>query len=226
MFYTYAHYTPEGRLFYIGKGSGGYKRAYRFVNRSAHWCSIVAKHGRPEVKILAHWDTEDKAFAHERFLIAHFRSKGCVLCNMTDGGEGSLGLVKSEEAKRKLSAALKGRPGVKPSKATRQKLSAAHKGQIPWNKGVKGVVKQSAESIEKRTAKMRGHLYNVEFMYIGTHIKQGTKMFLTGCAQIKQAGMSPSCVRRCALGERKAHKGYSWVREPTKTRTGGLQCLS
>ena len=200
MFYTYAHYTPEGRLFYIGKGSGGYRRAYRFINRNTHWRNIVAKHGRPEVKILAHWDTEDKAFAHERFLIAHFRSEGCVLCNMTDGGEGSLGLVTSEETKRKLSAALKGRPGVKPSETTRKKLSESHKGQVAWNKGVKGVIKQSPETIERKAAKMRGHLHNVEFMYIGTHIKHGTKMLLTGSAQIKRAGMSPACVRRCALG--------------------------
>ena len=225
MFYTYAHYTPEGRLFYIGKGSGGYKRAYRFVHRSAHWHSIVAKHGKPKVKILAHWDTEDKAFAHERFLIAHFRAAGHVLCNMTEGGEGSLGLVKSEKAKRKVSAALKGRPGVKPSEATRKKLSESHKGQVAWNKGVKGVTKQSPETIEKKAAKMRGRLYNAEFMYKGTHIKFGTTLFLTGNAQIKRAGMSPSCIRRCAIGDRKSHKGYSWAREPVKKLLGDLQCL-
>ena len=60
MFYTYAHYTPEGCLFYIGKGKG--KRAYRFYNRGAYWNNVVSKHGKPNVQIVASWKTEKEAY--------------------------------------------------------------------------------------------------------------------------------------------------------------------
>jgi hypothetical protein len=67
MFYTYAHYTPEGRLFYIGKGQGG--RAYNFCDRNKYWHNFVQKHGKPTIEILANWDTEEEAFSHETLLI-------------------------------------------------------------------------------------------------------------------------------------------------------------
>ena len=93
MFYTYAHYTPEGRLFYIGKGTGDSKRAYDFRHRNDYWQNVVAKYGKPIVKILAVWDEEWKAFRHEVFLIKHFKGIGESLTNMTEGGEGQTGMT-------------------------------------------------------------------------------------------------------------------------------------
>ena len=40
MFYTYAHYTPQRRLFYIGKGSSE-RRAHRMQGRNNYWNKIV-----------------------------------------------------------------------------------------------------------------------------------------------------------------------------------------
>lgn len=45
----------------------------------------------------------------ERKWIAHYRSQGARLTNATDGGDGSLGLPHSEESRRKISLALRGR---------------------------------------------------------------------------------------------------------------------
>ena len=52
MFYTYAHYTPAGRLFYIGKGQR--KRAWDKKRRNNYWQNIVSKHGDPVVETVSY----------------------------------------------------------------------------------------------------------------------------------------------------------------------------
>lgn len=101
MFLTYAHFKPDGTLFYIGKGSQ--KRAYAKDNRNQHWLSIVKKHGF-QVETLAKWDNESDALLHEQFLIACFKDMGHKLANATNGGEGVSGHKHSAEAKAKMSA--------------------------------------------------------------------------------------------------------------------------
>ena len=147
MFYTYAHYTPDGRLFYVGKGTGDSKRAYDFRNRNDHWQRIAAKYGKPVVKILAVWDEEWKAFAHEIFLIRHFKRLGETLTNMTAGGEGQVGMTPwnkgvpcSDATKAKVSEAKKGTPawnkGIPADPEVIKKIAAARRGQPSWNKGI------------------------------------------------------------------------------------------
>lgn len=217
MFYTYAHYTPEGRLFYIGKGKSP-RRAYNFFNRSAHWQNVVRKHGNPKVQVLANWNTEEEAFSHEVLLISCFRDMGYKLCNITSGGEGASGREISDEHKARISAKLKGRKGVIPSEETRKKMSLSHIGQVGWRKGKFGVFKQSKETVEKRVSKLRGRLYNAVFKYIGTNLDDGISIELVGNKAIKDAGFYPTCVRKCADGDlyRKSHKGYTWVKEKIK----------
>jgi hypothetical protein len=215
MFYTYAHYTPQGRIFYIGKGAHS-SRAYRFKNRNVHWNSVVAKYGKPKVQVLATWDTEKEAFEHEVLLIACFKDIGVKLCNMTDGGEGASGRTLSEEHKEKISAAQKGKPGKKPSAETLIKLRESHLGQKAWNKGLKGVIKQTPETIAKRMKNMKGHKHNVAFKYVGTNTIDGTTITLSGNIDMVNAGFAPSSIRRCASGERKMHKNYTWVCLPIR----------
>jgi len=117
MFFTYAHYKPEGGLFYIGKGKR--RRAYAMDSRNSHWQNIVNKHGKPHVELLAHWDTEQEAFEHEKVLIACFKDMGYELANKSLGGEGSSGYKFTDQQKNNL--------------------SNAHLGQVAWNKGLKGV---------------------------------------------------------------------------------------
>ena len=216
MFYTYAHYTPEGRLFYIGKGSS-IRRAHYMKNRNNYWCKVVAKYGKPVVKILAEWLTEKEAFEHEIALIKEYREQGLELCNLTDGGEGSSGYILSQEHKNKISLALKGRVGKKPSKETLVKLRESHLGQKSWCKGLKGCWKMPIDSVVKRADKMRGHIYNVKFKYIGTNIQTNEVIELIGNVAIKNAGFEPGCTRKCANKERKSHKGYTWTKELLET---------
>jgi hypothetical protein len=118
MFYTYAHFRPDGRIFYVGKGSGC---RHLSVKRNARWKNVVAKEGGFRSEILARWSSEKEAFDHEKFLIRCFKDLGFELCNFTDGGEGTAGIIFSEEERLKRSRALTGK---KKSDETRAKMSA------------------------------------------------------------------------------------------------------
>ena len=216
MFYTYAHYTPEGRLFYIGKGSGN-RRAYNFHKRNAHWKSIVAKYGNPDVQILAHWDTEEEAFDHERLLISCFRDLGHKLCNLTDGGEGPSGSKHSEETKAKLSAILIGNTrnlGVKRTEEEKIKISLFHKGN-KYNLGRPASEKQRqvASQTHKGNKHSAGKINSRKWKWIGTHIITGEIIAFDGSVNLTNAGFNHANVISCINGTRKSHKGYSWSRE-------------
>ena len=98
MYYTtYAHYKPDGSIFYVGKGSA--KRAHSSAGRNVAWKRTVAKYGNFKTEILASWPTEKDAFDHEIFLIDTFRNMGHKLVNISSGGEGSRGFRHTEEHK-------------------------------------------------------------------------------------------------------------------------------
>jgi hypothetical protein len=138
MFYVYAHYTSEDRLFYIGKGSKN--RAHVFYNRGTHWNNVVAKHGSPIVKILAEFGIEQDAFAKEIELIKHYREQGFKLCNVTDGGEGTSGYKATAEQIERNRLVHIGQPawnkGTKSTEKHIENNRLGHIGQVAWNKGL------------------------------------------------------------------------------------------
>jgi len=99
MFYAYVHSDQNGKPFYVGKGKG--KRAWSRRARNKWWKKIVEKRGL-QVKFLVKNVDEELAFLCEQEAISVFKMRGEVLCNMTDGGEGSSGYVQTEQAKEKL----------------------------------------------------------------------------------------------------------------------------
>ena len=138
LFYVYEHWRPDTDLpFYVGKGKG--KRAYRTRDRSEHHGRVVRKLSTlgmcVEVRLIASALTEEEAFNIERQRISMWRASGVKLVNHTDGGDGVSGLVMSDEARAKMSASQKGKPGIitmmgrKHSAETRAKMSIAHKGR-------------------------------------------------------------------------------------------------
>lgn len=94
---TYAHYKPDGSMFYIGKGS--ISRAHSSAGRNVVWKRTVAKHGGFKVEILGRWATEKEAFDHEIFLIDTMKSLNVPLVNIAEGGFGSKGFRHTEEHK-------------------------------------------------------------------------------------------------------------------------------
>ena len=111
IFYTYIYLRENGLPYYVGKGS---------------WGRIGSPFGRrlrvpPDSRIfIKEHRSEVEAFGAERALISYFGradlGKGC-LRNLTDGGEGASGFIRSMETRKKISISLKNR-------------------KCPWNKGV------------------------------------------------------------------------------------------
>jgi hypothetical protein len=124
-FYVYAHSAKNNndRIFYIGKGKGN--RLNSKHGRNQYWKRIVAKYGYEAYKLEENL-TEEQAFIAEKQYIVLLKGLGYSLVNMTDGGEGTSGWIPSEETRRKLSIASKGR---KHSIETKASLSKAHTGK-------------------------------------------------------------------------------------------------
>jgi hypothetical protein len=139
MAYVYRHIRlDKNEPFYIGIGSdsdGEYKRAIARSKsiRNNIWNKITAKTDY-EVEILLDDLTWEEACEKEiEFISLYGRidKKAGSLCNLTDGGEGILGLICSKETKEKISNSKKekpsGRKGTKHSQSTKEKLSEINK---------------------------------------------------------------------------------------------------
>ena len=141
-FYVYIHCrASDGRVFYVGKGSG--QRAYVSQGRNRYWMNIVKKHGLT-VSIIQEGMQEWWAHELECELIALYGRE--TLCNLTDGGDGTSGRIVGENEKRLKRERFIGQPGRqwtqeqrdaqgkratgrKHSQETRNKVSAAKKGK-------------------------------------------------------------------------------------------------
>jgi hypothetical protein len=206
VFYTYAHYTPEGRLFYIGKGTGS--RAHICYGRNDYWRNVVKKHGKPDVQILASWDTEEEAFSHEILLIKCFKDLGHKLCNLSDGGEGPSGLKHSNESKAKMRVANIGNKhalGHKVSAEARKLMSADKIGK-PTSARQKAIASQT----HKGNKYIVGNTNRRQWTWVGTHIKTGEVVSYTGSVALNDAGFQHANVIKCINGTRQSHKGYTW----------------
>jgi hypothetical protein len=122
-FYAYIHAKPDYTPFYVGKGTG--TRSHRMTWRNQYHTNIVAKYGEENILISKHeCSTEAFALELEIGLIKCLKRMGFALANLTDGGEGTVGLVFTDEHRSKLKAASTGH--VK-SAETRAKISANKK---------------------------------------------------------------------------------------------------
>jgi hypothetical protein len=141
-FYTYAYLREDGTPYYIGKGKG-----YRAYKKSKN--DIKPPKDKSRIILLKQNLSECEAFNHEKYMIDIFGRKDLgtgILHNRTYGGDGSSGVLQTEETKLKRSNALKGRPrpeevknkigeknkGRKQSQEARDKIGNTHKGNKYW----------------------------------------------------------------------------------------------
>lgn len=141
-FYVYVHMrASDDSVFYVGKGS---KYRYKVKqSRNVYWQRIVEKHGFV-AEIVKSGLTFEEANTEEIALIKKLRDQGCKLCNLTDGGEGSLGVPTSEKTKELIRQKTKGK-----------KRSEATKAKMRGNKNAKGAIR-SAETRAKMSAAKKG----------------------------------------------------------------------
>ena len=103
-FYIYAHYRNDtGEVFYIGKGEGNRHKSKQ--GRNPYWHNIVKAHGY-KIEILEHYESEEEAFQAEQALIVELGRKDLgngLLVNMSDGGEGASGAVRTPAQRQRYS---------------------------------------------------------------------------------------------------------------------------
>lgn len=116
-FYIYKHIRPDTQeVFYIGKGNtskNSHVERYKTSSgRNKMWKSIVAKNNGVFIpEIICYCDTEIEVNKLEKQYIKKYgrRNLGLgTLCNLTDGGDGSVGIIVTEETRQKLSIAFSG----------------------------------------------------------------------------------------------------------------------
>ncbi len=161
-YYTYAYLREDGTPYYIGKGKG--KRIHFTHNRRI---SIPPENRRVFLKQNL---TEEEAFRHEKYMIAVLGRKDLgtgILRNLTDGGEGISNFSHSDETKQIISEKNKKRIF---SDEHRKKLSSALKGK-PKSEETKEKMKLARKNISDETRKKlsesnkgeNGYWYNREF---------------------------------------------------------------
>ena len=108
---VYTHTRLDTNIvFYVGIGNTE-KRAYIKSNRSAHWKRIINKHGY-NVEIIENNLSWDNACEREKYWINFYGrldlNEGNLI-NLTNGGEGTSGSVRSEEFRKKMSEVRQGK---------------------------------------------------------------------------------------------------------------------
>ncbi|WP_432734708.1 NUMOD3 domain-containing DNA-binding protein [Ralstonia solanacearum] len=123
----------SGEVRYIGKTSmllcqrlSGHMQCNQKTHSGRWIASLVALGLRPTIHLVEECDRESWA-QRERFWIAHHRSIGTRLTNISEGGDGHDGFNTSLTTREKLSAANNGK---KRSPEFSAKLSAAMKGRV------------------------------------------------------------------------------------------------
>lgn len=177
--YVYRHIRlDKNEPFYIGIGSDKkYKRAFEKTRRNKMWYDVINKTDY-EVDILIDGLSWEQACEKEKEFIKLYGRKDInngSLVNMTDGGDGTNGMIMSEEWRKNKSNSLKGNKyaknlkhsnefiekftnslkgnkyalGLKHSEKTKLKISNANKGRIV-----------SDEYKKKLSERMKGNTYN------------------------------------------------------------------
>lgn len=119
-YYIYRHIRPDKNVpFYIGRGANYadrsiYRRSKSLKGRNYIWKSIVAKNNNNYyIDIMYETDHLDEILKKEIEFISLYGKiidNNGTLCNLTNGGDGSLGLKHTEETKNKMSINRKNNP--------------------------------------------------------------------------------------------------------------------
>ena len=125
IYYTYAYLRIDGTPYYIGRGKD--RRAFQ---QSGHFVKVPP---RDRILMLKTGLSHEESIKHEIYMIKVFGRKNNgtgILRNYTDGGEGIVGFVFSEESRAKMS---RSHTGKKANSSHRANISAGL--TLAWSKG-------------------------------------------------------------------------------------------
>lgn len=122
------HRLDKNEVFYVGIGNKE-SRAFDMVHRNHIWKGIKSR-SEVEVEIVARDLSWDLACELEQLMISEYGRidlHSGILANLTDGGDGSVGIKQSQETIDKRANSNRGR---KNTEETKRKMSEARKGIV------------------------------------------------------------------------------------------------
>jgi hypothetical protein len=171
MAYVYIHKRKDtNEVFYVGIGQNK-NRAFEKTRRNPFWKRIT-KITDFDVHIIEENLSWKEACEREKYWISFYGRRNIntgSLVNLTDGGDGTLGRIVSEETrnkmrrpiseehKRKIGLASKGRNvGRKHTEEARKKMSNASKGRNVGRKHTEEARKKMSNALKGKTSWMKG----------------------------------------------------------------------
>ena len=202
----------NNEIFYVGI-SNNYIRPYYKHFRSDFWNNIVNKVGY-EVEILIDGISYDEVKELEIGLISYYGRRDLGkghLVNLTDGGDGCVGKIMSEEHKRKISESGKGRVWSEESK---KRLRDSLKNRVPSEDQLNNI---------RKAAALNGHntiVDGIEYESVSSASRQTGIPVSTICNRLKKSkdGTNISINKLPAVWERVVIDGveYSNLREASR----------
>lgn len=196
----YEHISPSGKV-YVGiiskktpnarwEGGNGYSSCKLFHR-------AIKKYGWENIihKVIATGLGEGTAKNMERDLIAYYKSKN-ISYNMTDGGDGIIGIPKSDLQRATVGKLWKNK---KIPQEIRLKMSKAHLGK-PLTEAHKENIRKSKLG-NKNGNKAVLALKDNKVVYEFSSCVEASKIL----------GTHPNCISRCCRGEVKTWHGYTLV---------------
>lgn len=229
--YIYKHILlDKNEVFYIGKGTntnGKYARSKEKTGRNPYWERVVRKY-KHRVEIIIDGLSEQEANEREKQLILDYGridlGKG-TLVNMTDGGEGCLGHVVSDETRKKQSDVMKGNKnclGYKHTEEARKNMSGKihsdehRRKNSEANKGKKRS-EETIEKIRQASLKQRHTEETKEKIRkqksckpVGQYKDEILINEYPSLCGSKINGFDPSLISKCCRGKIPHHKGFQW----------------
>lgn len=195
MYYTYAFLREDKSPYYIGKGKGNRAHIKRYKG-------IKPPKDKSRIIFLKQNLTEQEAFKHEIYMIAVLGRKDLgtgILCNMTNGGDGCSGSVRSLEFKENLRNLNKNKVL---SEEHKRKIGDAQKGDKNHNYGKSS----SPETREKMSKSQRGEKHHSSKWWKLTYTT-GNIITICGLSTwAKENGYNVGNIHSIYTGDRKKHK--------------------
>jgi len=197
---VYIHTRKDNNeVFYVGIGKTE-KRAYSKFNRNKHWLNIINKVDYNVLILKSNISWVDACLEEERLITLYGRIdlNSGTLVNLTNGGEGKINFIVTDDIKKKMSKAQKGRIITVEH---RDKISKSMKGRIPVNKGKK------LTDIELEKFNKLYYKPILQYKLNGEFIKEYPSAKIAS----KDVNILRTSINNCCYGRSKSAGGFKWV---------------